>query len=75
MGLLSSVDFFVQLTLSRNLFRKAIRVSSSLNLVQDQSSVSHNLGPTCLQKLSAYDKGGRLQGKGLLAYLLNITCL
>ena len=51
MLLWSAADFY-QLHYSKNYFRNIIRVSNSLNPDQDLQSVSPDLGPNCLQKLS-----------------------
>ena len=56
---LYSADFFSKLTLSKNAFRNTIRVSNSLDTDQDRHSVGPDLGPNCLQKLSADDKSRR----------------
>ena len=45
---LSSADFF-----QNQLFRKTIRVSNSLDPDQGRHIVGSDLGPNCLQKLSA----------------------
>ena len=45
--------------------RNTIRVSNSFNLDQDQHSVSPDLGPNCLQSLSADDKNLPLTSKEL----------
>ena len=44
-----------KLTFLKNSFRKTIRVSNCLDPDQDQSSFGHDLGPNCLQRLSAND--------------------
>ena len=51
-----SSDFFSKATFSKNSFRNTIRVSNRLDPDQNQSSVSPDLGPNCLQRLSADDK-------------------
>ena len=51
MLLLSPADFFSTSTFSKNSFRNTIRVSNGLDPDQDQP----DLGPNCLQKLSADD--------------------
>ena len=54
---LSYVDFFFfKLNFSKNSFRNAIRVSNSLDPDQARQNVGPDLGPNCLQKLSADDK-------------------
>ena len=50
MLVLSSADFFF------NSLRNTIRVSNSLDPDQAIFSVGPNLGPNCLQRLSAYSK-------------------
>ena len=53
---LSSADFFLKSTFSKNSFRNTIRVSNSLDPYQDQHSVGPDLGPSYLQRLSADEK-------------------
>ena len=53
MILLLSADFF------QNSFRNIIRVSNCLDLDQDRQFVGPDLGPNCLQRLSAEDKSCR----------------
>ena len=55
MLLLSSTDFS-KLTFSKNSFRNTIRVSNSLDPGQDEIYGGPDLGPNCLQRLSADDK-------------------
>ena len=50
---LSSVDFFSKSTFSKNYFRNTIRVSNSAAQGQARRSVEPDLGPNCLQRLSA----------------------
>ena len=50
--LLSSADFFL-CYFFKNSFRTTIRESNGLDPDQDRFSVSPDLGPNCLQKLSA----------------------
>ena len=50
---LSSVDFFSKSTFSKNYFRNTIRVSNSADQGQARRSVQPDLGPNCLQRLSA----------------------
>ena len=59
MLLLSSSDFFSKLTFSKNSSRNTVRVSNGF----DPDSVGPDLGPNCLQRLSATDKSHHLQGK------------
>ena len=47
---------FFYLTFSKLSFRNTIRVSTSLDPNQDRQSVSPDLGPNCLQMLSADKK-------------------
>ena len=49
------MTFFSKLTLSKNSFRNTIRVSISLDPDQDRHFVGPDLGPNCLQRLSADD--------------------
>ena len=56
MLLLSSADFFSKFTFSKNSFRNTIRLSNSLDTDQDRPKVGPDLGPNCLQRLSADDK-------------------
>ena len=55
-----------RLIFKMNFFKKSIRntvrVSNSLDLDQDRHFVGPDLGPNCLQKLSADDKSCHLQG-------------
>ena len=55
MLLWSSADMS-KLTFSKNSFRNAIIVSNDLDPDQNQPSVGPDLGPNCLQRLSADDK-------------------
>ena len=56
MLLLFSANFFFKIVFSKNSFRNTIRVSNSLDFDLDRFSVSPDLGPSCLQRLSADDK-------------------
>ena len=49
------LQFFSKLTSSKNCFRNIIGVSNSLDPDQAQHFVGPDLGPNCLQKLSADD--------------------
>ena len=53
---LSSLDFFLKINFFKKSFRNTIRVSNSLDPDQDQNFVGPDLGPNCLQRLSADDK-------------------
>ena len=53
MHLLLPADFFSKLTYSKKYFRNDIRVSNALDPDQDQHFVGPDLGPKCLQRLSA----------------------
>ena len=53
---LSSADFFKS-TFSKNSFRNTIRVSNSLDPDQARQNVGPDLGPNCMQRLSADDTG------------------
>ena len=55
--LLLSTDFFFKINVSKIYFRNTIRVSNSLEPDQDRHYVGPDLGPNCLQRLSAEDKG------------------
>ena len=55
MGVLSSADFFSKSTFLKNSFRNTIRVSNSLDPDQARPFVGPDLGPNCLQNLSADD--------------------
>ena len=56
MLLLSSTDYFSNLTFSDNSFRNTIRVSNNLDPDQERHNVGPYLGPNYLQKLSADNK-------------------
>ena len=59
-----SVDFFFsKLNFSKNSFRNTTRVSNCLDPYQDQQNVGPDLGPNCLQRLSADDKNLPLERK------------
>ena len=47
---------FFQINFFTNSFRNTIRVSNSLDPDQDRHNVGPDLGPNCLQRLSADDK-------------------
>ena len=53
---LLSAAFFFKLFFLENSFRNIIRVSNSLDPDQDRHSVVPDLGPNCLQRLSADDQ-------------------
>ena len=57
--LLSSADFFSKFTFSKNYFKNTISVSNGLDPNQDGHFVGPDLGPRCLQRLSAEDKSRR----------------
>ena len=65
--LLLSADFFSKLTFSKSSFRNTIRVSHNLDTDQDRHSVGPDLGPSCLQRLSAEDKNRFFQGNSSLS--------
>ena len=46
-------DFFSKSSFSKNSFRNTIRVSNSLDPDQARNFVGPDLGPSCLQRLSA----------------------
>ena len=52
---LPSADIFFKLTFKTS-FRNTMGVSNSLDPDQNQHSVDPDLGPNCLQRLSADDK-------------------
>ena len=52
---LSSADFFSKSTFSKNFFRNTICVAIRLDPDQARHYVRPDLGPNCLQKLSADD--------------------
>ena len=54
---------FFKINFSKKKFRNIIRVSNGLDPDQDRHSVGPDLGPNCLQRLSADDKSSRWQGK------------
>ena len=56
MLLLLSADFFSKLPFSNNSFRNTIRVSNGLDTDKDQHYVGPDLGPNCLERLSADNK-------------------
>ena len=56
MLLLSSADIVSKSIFSKNSSRNTIRISNSLDPDQDRQNVCPDLGPNCLQKLSADDK-------------------
>ena len=55
MPLLSSAVFF-KINFSKNYFRNTIRVPNGLDLDLDRRFVGSDLGPNCLQRISADDK-------------------
>ena len=63
MLLLSSAYFFQnKLFFGKNSFMNTIRVANSLDPDQDRHFVGPDLGPNCLQRLSADDNSHHLQG-------------
>ena len=54
------LTFFSKLTFSKTVFRKTVSVSNGLDLDQDRHFVSPDLGPNCLQRLSADNKSRSL---------------
>ena len=54
--LLLSGDFFFKINLFKKSFRNTIRESNSLDPDQARHFVRSDLGPNCLQRLSADDK-------------------
>ena len=55
--------FFSKLNFFKKCFKSTIRVSHGLAPEQDQHPVGSDLGPNCLQRLSADDKSCRYEGK------------
>ena len=53
------LTFFSKLTFSKKSFRNAIRLFNGLGLDQDRHFVGPDLGPNCLQRLSADDESRR----------------
>ena len=53
---MSAADFFENLLFQKNSFRNTFRVSNRLDQDQDRHFVGPDLGPNCLQRLSADDK-------------------
>ena len=53
MLLLLSADLRLKLTFSKNSFRNTIKVSNGLDPDEDRHFVGPDLGPNCLQRLSA----------------------
>ena len=56
---LSSADFFSKSTFMKNYFTNTIRVSNSLDPDVARRFVGPDLGPDCLQRVSADDTGGQ----------------
>ena len=56
---LSTTEFFQKSTFSKNSFWNTIRVSNSLDSDQARLFVGPDLGPNCLQRLSAGDDTSR----------------
>ena len=54
---------FFKINFSKNSYSNAINVSNSLDVDQNKCSVSLNLGPNCLQRLSVDDKNYPYKGK------------
>ena len=54
---------FLKLTFSKKSFRNTIMVSNSLDPDQARHFVGPDLGPNCLQRLSAEDKSRHWPGK------------
>ena len=47
------MDFFFKLTFSKKMFRNTTRVSNGLDTDQARCFVGPDVGPSCLQRLSA----------------------
>ena len=65
-------DFFSKSTFLKNYFGNTIRVSNGLDPDQDQHSVGPDLGPNCLQWLSADDTTSK-QSFNLITILSSAT--
>ena len=74
MILLSSADFFQYQLFQKNSFKNTIKVSNGLDPDQDQHSVGPDLGPNCLQKLSADNQNCLQQGKSFRISLVQQSC-
>ena len=69
---LSSADFFFKINLfKKSNFENAIRESNGLDPDQDRQNVGPDLGPSCLQRLSADDKIRHKQAKILYTRVIN----
>ena len=65
--------FFFKLTYSKKSFRNTIRVSNSLDPDQARHFVRPDLGPNCLQRLSADDKLCHYQKEGERINMLTLV--
>ena len=74
MLLLSSAGLFSKLPLSKYSFRNTIRVSNGFDPDQDCRSVGPDLGPNCLQKISADDKSRRFNVVTDNENIKHLTC-
>ena len=52
---LLSADFFFKINFSKEYFRNTIKVSNNLDLDQARHIEGPDMGPNCLQSLSAYN--------------------
>ena len=57
------INFF-----KKKYFRNTVRVSNSFDPDQDRHSVGPDLGPNCLQRLSAYHKSYQFKELGVRLY-------
>ena len=64
--------FFSKSSFSKNSFRNAIRVANSLDPDQARHLVGPDLGPNCLQKLSAEEDTSRQRVNMLLNFLVTV---
>ena len=63
MVLVSSADFFSNLTFKKNSLKNTIRVSNSLDPDQNRHFVGPESDPNCLQRLSTVIRSCHLQGE------------
>ena len=67
---LSSADIFFYNQFKNKSFKNTIRVSNSLDPAEARSFVGPDLGPNCLQRLSADNTNTSLVGKELTSELV-----
>ena len=68
---LSSADFFPKSSFSKISFRNTIRVTNSLDPDQARHFVGPDLGPNCLQRLSADDSTRQRVKEGVVFRTVN----